>query len=41
VAVTLTGADPWHAAPNDPALKHMKHNGVRCAFAIDDARRAS
>jgi len=23
----------------DTALDHMKHNGVRCAFAIDDARR--
>ena len=60
----IPGADPWHAAPNDPALsvmtdfrerasvtiaetaaidaalEHMKHNGVRCAFAIDEARRA-
>lgn len=59
----IPGADPWHAAPNDPALsvmtdfrerasvtvaetatidaaiEHMKHNGVRCAFAIDEARR--
>jgi len=24
----------------DTALDHMKHNGVRCAFAIDEARRA-
>lgn len=24
----------------DAALDHMKHNGVRCAFAIDEARRA-
>jgi CBS domain-containing protein len=23
----------------DAALEHMKHNGVRCAFAIDEARR--
>lgn len=23
----------------DAALDHMKHTGVRCAFAIDDARR--
>jgi CBS domain-containing protein len=59
----IPGADPWHAAPTDPALSvmtdfrerasvtiaetatidaaldHMKHNGVRCAFAIDEARR--
>lgn len=59
----IPGADPWYAAPTDPALsvmtdfrerasvtvaetatmdaalEHMKHNGVRCAFAIDDARR--
>ena len=59
----IPGADPWHAAPNDPALsvmtdfrerasvtiaetatidaaiEHMKHAGVRCAFAIDEARR--
>ncbi|MCK7495346.1 MAG: CBS domain-containing protein [Comamonadaceae bacterium] len=26
-------------ATMDAALEHMKHNGVRCAFAIDDARR--
>ena len=26
-------------APIDLALDHMKHNGVRCAFAIDDLRR--
>ena len=60
----IPGADPWHAAPDDPALtvmtdfrerasvtvaetatidaalEHMKHNGVRCAFAIDETRRA-
>jgi CBS-domain-containing membrane protein len=24
----------------DTALEHMKHNGVRCAFAIDEARHA-
>jgi CBS domain-containing protein len=59
----IPGADPWHAAPGDPALSvmtdfrerssvtigetatidaaldHMKHNGVRCAFAIDETRR--
>jgi CBS domain-containing protein len=59
----IPGAEPWHAAPNDPALsvmtdfrerasvtisetatidaalEHMKHNGVRCAFAVDEARR--
>lgn len=59
----IPGADPWYAAPNDPALTvmtdfrerssvivaetapidaaldHMKHNGVRCAFAVDEARR--
>lgn len=23
----------------DAALEHMKHNGVRCAFAIDEVRR--
>lgn len=23
----------------DAALEHMKHNGVRCAFALDDDRR--
>jgi CBS domain-containing protein len=58
----IPGADPWHAAQNDPALsvmtdfrvrasvtvadtatideaiEHMKHNGVRCAFAIDETR---
>jgi CBS domain-containing protein len=58
----IPGADPWHAAPGDPALsvmtdfrerasvtvvetetidaalEHMKHNGVRCAFAIDESR---
>lgn len=62
-SLQVPGADPWHAAPNDPALsvmtdfrerasvtiaetatidaalEHMKHNGVRCAFAIDEARR--
>lgn len=60
----IPGADPWYAAPNDPALsvmtdfrerssvtiaetatidaalEHMKHNGVRCAFATDEARQA-
>ena len=59
----IPGADPWYAAPDDPALsvmtdfrerasvtvsenatidaalEHMKHNGVRCAFAVDQARR--
>jgi CBS-domain-containing membrane protein len=59
----IPGAEPWHAAPGDPALsvmtdfrertsvtiaetatidaalEHMKHNGVRCAFAVDEARR--
>lgn len=59
----IPGADPWHAAANDPALsvmtdfrerasvtiaenatidaalEHMKHNGVRCALAIDESRR--
>jgi len=59
----IPGAEPWHAAPSDPALsvmtdfrerasvtigetatidaalEHMKHNGVRCAFAVDEARR--
>jgi CBS domain-containing protein len=63
-SLQIPGADPWHAAPNDPALsvmtdfrerpsvtiaetatidaalEHMKHNGVRCAFAIDEARHA-
>jgi Mg/Co/Ni transporter MgtE len=63
-SLQIPGADPWHAAPNDPALsvmtdfrerasvtiaetatidaalEHMKHNGVRCAFAIDEPRRA-
>src|ERR1700690_1060777 len=24
----------------DAALEHMKHNGVRCAFAVDERRRA-
>jgi len=27
-------------APIDAALEHMKHNGVRCAFAVDERRRA-
>ena len=60
-SLQIPGADPWHAAPNDPALSvmtdfrerpsvtiaetatidaaldHMKHNGVRCAFATDPA----
>lgn len=59
----IPGADPWRAAPDDPALsvmtdfrerasvtvaetatideaiEHMKHTGVRCAFAIDEARQ--
>lgn len=59
----IPGADPWYAAPSDPALSvmtdfrerasvtiaetasidaaldHMKHTGVRCAFAIDEVRR--
>jgi len=26
-------------APIDEALEHMKHTGVRCAFAIDERRR--
>ena len=26
-------------ATMDAALEHMKHNGVRCAFAIDESRR--
>ena len=26
-------------ATMDAALEHMKHNGVRCAFAIDELRR--
>jgi CBS domain-containing protein len=62
-SLQIPGADPWYAAPQDPALTvmtdfrerasvvvsetatvdsaldHMKHNGVRCAFAIDEARR--
>ena len=62
-SLQIPGADPWHAAANDPALsvmtdfrerasvtiaetatidaalEHMKHNGVRCAFAIDESRR--
>jgi CBS domain containing-hemolysin-like protein len=61
--IQIPGADPWYAAPNDPALsvmtdfrerasvtvaetsgvdaalEHMKHTGVRCAFAIDAARK--
>jgi CBS domain-containing protein len=59
----IPGTDPWHAAPNDPALSvmtdfrerasvtvadtatidsaldHMRHTGVRCAFAIDEWNR--
>jgi len=27
------------SAPIDEALEHMRHTGVRCAFAIDDHRR--
>jgi CBS domain-containing protein len=58
----ISGLDPWHADPQDPALtvmtdfrerasvtvpetalidealEHMRHTGVRCAFAIDDRR---
>jgi CBS domain containing-hemolysin-like protein len=28
------------SAPIDAALEHMRHAGVRCAFAIDEARNA-
>jgi CBS domain-containing protein len=28
------------SATIDAALEHMKHNGIRCAFAIDDERRS-
>jgi CBS domain-containing protein len=27
------------SAPIDEALEHMRHTGVRCAFAIDESRR--
>ncbi len=27
------------SATIDAALEHMKHNGVRCAFAVDEVRR--
>ena len=27
------------SAPIDAALEHMRHTGVRCAFAIDEGRR--
>ena len=61
--LNIPGADPWYAAPGDPALsvmtdfrerasvtvaetttidaalEHMKHNGVRCAFVVDEKRR--
>ena len=63
-SLPIPGAEPWYAAPQDPALsvmtdfrerssvtvadtdrigaalEHMKHTGVRCAFALDDAGRA-
>ena len=63
-SLPIPGAEPWHAAPTDPALAvmtdfrdrasvtvadtdtidaaldHMKHTGVRCAFAIDPKQRA-
>lgn len=63
-SLQIPGTDPWHAAPDDPALsvmtdfrerasvtvaetatidaalEHMKHNGVRCAFAVDGTRPA-
>jgi CBS-domain-containing membrane protein len=29
----------FETAPIDASLEHMKHTGVRCAFAIDDERR--
>ena len=29
-----------HSAPIDEALEHMRHTGVRCAFAIDESRRS-
>jgi CBS domain-containing protein len=59
VTLPIPGAEPWYAAPGDPALsvmtdfrerasvttadgatidealEHMKHTGVRCAFAVD------
>ena len=28
------------SAPIDEALEHMRHTGVRCAFAIDESRRS-
>lgn len=28
------------SAPIDEALDHMRHTGVRCAFAIDESRRS-
>jgi Mg/Co/Ni transporter MgtE len=28
------------SVPIDEALEHMRHTGVRCAFAIDEARRS-
>lgn len=58
-SLPIPGAEPWFAAPGDPALSvmtdfrerasvttsdsatidealdHMKHTGVRCAFAVD------
>ncbi|MFO1505299.1 MAG: CBS domain-containing protein [Steroidobacteraceae bacterium] len=62
-SLPIPGAEPWYAAPQDPALsvmtdfrerssvtvadtdrigaalEHMKHTGVRCAFAIDTRHR--
>jgi CBS domain containing-hemolysin-like protein len=62
-SLPIPGADPWHAAPGDPALTvmtdfrerasvtvsavepidaaldHMKHAGVRSAFAVDERGR--
>ena len=62
-SLPIPGADPWYAAPDDPALsvmtdfrerasvtvsetapidaalEHMKHTGVRSAFAVDETRR--
>ena len=63
-SLPIPGADPWYAAPGDPALtvmtdfrerssvtvaedatvdaalEHMRHTGVRCAFAVDQAKRS-
>jgi CBS domain-containing protein len=62
-SLPIPGAEPWHAAPDDPArsvmtdfserasvttsenatideaLDHMKHTGVRCAFAVDAEKK--